>query len=305
MSQAYENQDAGPNHYQLLGVSRDAPMAAIKKSYRYLSLELHPDKNRASDAADQFNRVKQAFDVLADGAKRKEYNRLGDWGVSTAAQMVIDHKVILMQLVVYYCSSLIFAFLMTFSEPTGTAMEMTVWGLALMLLVEMLLVLQQVPLSAWLLPSTTPHDLVSTLHRIFPAFMNGCRCIAGAFYVDHRLVAVEALDQLATTTKGVTHRCSTALDLCDAILAKHLQQGSEEIGIAERMLQSIRRTVSSSSRSSAGVVHFMDTRGQVIKDPHKLAAYTMKDKDAEGKWDLLLYLAVYLVARYLYYRFKS
>lgn len=92
-------------------------------------LELHPDKNKAPDAADKFRKVKAAFDVLSDKGKRKEYNRLGDRGVAVHAQSVIDHKYILLQLVVYYCSSIVFAFLMTFSEPTGDAFSISLFGL--------------------------------------------------------------------------------------------------------------------------------------------------------------------------------
>lgn len=94
-----------------------------------LHVELHPDKNKAPDAADKFRKVKAAFDVLSDKGKRKEYNRLGDRGVAVHAQSVIDHKYILLQLVVYYCSSIVFAFLMTFSEPTGDAFSISLFGL--------------------------------------------------------------------------------------------------------------------------------------------------------------------------------
>ena len=125
----YENHEAGPNHYQLLKVTRQSSISEVKKSYRNLSLELHPDKNRAEDAVEKFRKVKQAFDVLSDKEKRREYNRLGDNGVATSAQTVIDHKYILIQLIVYYCSSLLFAFMMTFTEVTGDAFSFSFFGL--------------------------------------------------------------------------------------------------------------------------------------------------------------------------------
>jgi len=78
---------------------------------------------------DKFRKIKAAFDVLSDKGKRKEYNRLGDRGVAVHAQSVIDHKYILLQLIVYYCSSAVFAFLMTFSEPTGDAFSISMFGL--------------------------------------------------------------------------------------------------------------------------------------------------------------------------------
>ena len=57
------------------------------------------------------------------------YDRLGDAGVKVAANSVIDHKYIIIQMIVYYSSSMIFAFLMTFSESSGDAMVTSIFGL--------------------------------------------------------------------------------------------------------------------------------------------------------------------------------
>ena len=57
------------------------------------------------------------------------YERLGDAGVKVSAQTVIDHKYIIIQMLVYYASSMIFAFLMTFSESGGDAMITALFGL--------------------------------------------------------------------------------------------------------------------------------------------------------------------------------
>ena len=127
--QMYENSEQGPNHYQLLNVPRTAAIPTIKKAYRGLSLELHPDKNKAPDAAEQFRKVNKAFATISDREKRREYNRLGEHGVAVSAQQVIDHRYIMIQLIVYYCSSAIFAFMMTFTEPTGDAFSLTIFGL--------------------------------------------------------------------------------------------------------------------------------------------------------------------------------
>lgn len=125
----YELSEKGPNHYQLLNVTRGTPAGVLKKAFRNLSLELHPDKNKSPTAQEEFRKVKQAYDVLADNELRRAYDLLGDAGVKTASQSVIDHKYIIVQMLVYYASTLIFAFLMTFSESTGDAMGMSIFGL--------------------------------------------------------------------------------------------------------------------------------------------------------------------------------
>lgn len=105
-------------------------MSTVKKTYRALSLELHPDKNKSPNAAEEFRKIQQAFDVITDKSKKRDYELLGDHGVKVSSQMVVDQKYLLLHLVIYYTSSLIFAFLMTFSEPTGDAFQLSVFGLS-------------------------------------------------------------------------------------------------------------------------------------------------------------------------------
>jgi molecular chaperone DnaJ len=63
------------DYYKSLGVTKTAKAAEIKKSYRKLARELHPDKNPGNAESERrFKEVSEAYDVLSDDAKRKEYD---------------------------------------------------------------------------------------------------------------------------------------------------------------------------------------------------------------------------------------
>jgi len=67
------------DHYEVLGVARDASPEEIKKAYRRLARELHPDVNPSEEAAERFKEVTHAYDVLSDPDQRERYD-LGPQG---------------------------------------------------------------------------------------------------------------------------------------------------------------------------------------------------------------------------------
>ena len=66
------------DHYETLGVSRDASAEEIKRAYRKKARRLHPDVNPSPEAAEEFKRVSHANDVLSDAEKRRVYDATGN-----------------------------------------------------------------------------------------------------------------------------------------------------------------------------------------------------------------------------------
>ncbi|MBV8063943.1 MAG: molecular chaperone DnaJ [Actinobacteria bacterium] len=69
------------DYYELLGVSRDADEGEIKKAFRRLARELHPDVSEAPDADERFREVVEAYEVLSKSETRELYDRYGHAGL--------------------------------------------------------------------------------------------------------------------------------------------------------------------------------------------------------------------------------
>jgi molecular chaperone DnaJ len=73
------------DYYDILGVPRNASSEDIKKAFRRLAFQYHPDHNNSGDAEERFKEINEAYEVLSDEGKRNSYDRFGrvidsDWG---------------------------------------------------------------------------------------------------------------------------------------------------------------------------------------------------------------------------------
>src|SRR5918999_334551 len=69
------------DYYEVLGVGRDADDAEIKRAFRRLARQVHPDVSDAPDAGEQFKEVVEAYEVLSNSETRQLYDRYGHSGL--------------------------------------------------------------------------------------------------------------------------------------------------------------------------------------------------------------------------------
>lgn len=73
----------GQDYYKVLGLERGATIKEIKKAFRSLALKYHPDKSKDPDAVNKFRTVAEAYEVLRDPVRRKQYEEMGHQGFYT------------------------------------------------------------------------------------------------------------------------------------------------------------------------------------------------------------------------------
>jgi len=78
------------DYYEVLGVARTASDDDIKKAYRRLALQYHPDRNQAPEATERFKEATEAYQVLSDAERRSMYDRYGHAAFERAGTGTVD-----------------------------------------------------------------------------------------------------------------------------------------------------------------------------------------------------------------------
>ena len=72
------------DYYEILGVDRNANKDDLKKAYRRLARQYHPDVNKETGAEERFKEINRAYEVLSEPETRSRYDQFGEAGVSGA-----------------------------------------------------------------------------------------------------------------------------------------------------------------------------------------------------------------------------
>lgn len=76
-----KNNKKGKDYYQVLGVSNNASQDEIRKAYKKLALQYHPDRNPSEEAQEKFKDITHAYEILSDSEKKEIYDKYGEEGL--------------------------------------------------------------------------------------------------------------------------------------------------------------------------------------------------------------------------------
>jgi len=71
------------DYYEVLGVGKESDQKEIKSAYRKLAMKYHPDRSQESDAEEKFKEISEAYAVLSDADKRRQYDQFGHAGIDS------------------------------------------------------------------------------------------------------------------------------------------------------------------------------------------------------------------------------
>ena len=169
-----------------------------------------------------------------------------------------------------------------------------------MLLIECVLILEQFKIPVWILSRITSYDVVSLLHRLYPAFMNGCRCIVGSFVVNHKNRRVEALLELSESSRLIAGKAALIIQGTEGIAQAIIDGGSSSDSAASRrgaesgsMADSLRSIHRNSLHDS--IVSGVQLKANMILDPVLLSRQNKAQTDYSWLRNMLVYLAAKIV----------
>ena len=181
----YGFHDTQENYFQVLQIPRVAAPQAVKKAYRTLSRTEHPDKG---GSAEKFQRIGEAYEVLAMPQRREVYDRFGAEGLHHFDKAGKDHvQDSVIGIAMYHVVWAALVYVITAGQERRRGRGWALAGLALNLGLEVGLKFGDFDFgwAEWLLfPRWTRADQVSMLHLVYPSVMNACVVLSSVTYYD-------------------------------------------------------------------------------------------------------------------------
>ena len=164
---------------------------------------------------------------------------------------------------------------------------------------EVILILEEHSIPIWIFPSYTSYDIVSMGKRLFPAIMNGCRCIYGSFHQDEKAIRVEKLTELSR----MFEISASKLEALAKKALNHLgnknssNKAIESEGIVAYAIEYNNKQISSKKRDET--IKYMESKVNLVKNPKLLNSSGKSSISFEFIRNIVLYLFItQIIANY-------
>lgn len=181
-----EIQRTKANFYEILGVDEKTDKTTINMKYRKLAVSLHPDRNKAADAEEQFIRLKQAHEVLTNPSKKRMYRKFGDYEKKIHSEAFPQ---IICMSIVNYVVSFIFGVFMTTSPEHKEGRQWIYCFVVFACAAELYMRFTQGNLFTWVpfFGSWLEFEKIQAFQKLFPAVLSGAMLISASVHRDHHL----------------------------------------------------------------------------------------------------------------------
>ncbi len=196
-----------PSLYSVLEVDRSAGPAELKTAFRKQSLQWHPDKNKAPEAAERFAAMQEAYDTLSDIDSRRVYERYGTSSKDLRLRSLHAQKSeqdVMLGMAMHYVIWSVLTYLMTIGKASAEARQWSFIGLIVCLFIEFQTLFSPGfdPLAS-ILPRTPQFEKLVLLHSLYPPFMHGCRLLGQFLFVDMEMQSMGLMVAVLETNKEI------------------------------------------------------------------------------------------------------
>lgn len=200
----YDSSLFSVNNYSVLQVPRHCSTLDIRKAYKRLSKEHHPDKSVDPESLVFYQKVKNAYDVLMDETARDVYNRFGD--VDMSAKVIPDPRKDELQLIADIALVYLFWIVLVFVATSPVSSQSCRTWIAIIgvicMVVESTLKLTDTTVPESYLPQyLTEHELVCYIHCTFPVVVALLKCVSESLYVDVNTTTIAVLEETIKAQK--------------------------------------------------------------------------------------------------------
>lgn len=295
----YELQDTPMNHYRFMDIDRRADMVDIKRAYRKKSIELHPDKNPNNPNADNdFARLGAINDVLTDKRMREAYDTWGPERVEFLkdkrnAASESDTQLII-NMGMFYVVWAVLGYFLTLGKVNDQAKMYYYGGLIGLGCFEFSCKFMGGDHLTFIRRFTV-FEQVDILHRFFPAYLNACRVLSQATFVDEEKHMHMVLEHLALNQKQIIN------------MLIHVINNTEKKGRAKAMADSGVNAGDAAANPTlpvdvreqlARAQGLMGTNPRAQMGPNS-AVKAKKKEGSSGMWNFVWMVGVYAFFNYV------